>query len=166
MRNSVIIFLVSILVLAGCSEKKESSRDVTTKNEKPADVNSIQITKQDSVKNPVKDALTNPPKDQTDKTLKEPVGQETSPVEGKYTVGATSCEIVNRAKVYKVIWANGDERTLLFKAGPEKDYLIFEEQAADMDSAPVAKFLFKDWSFKSGIYRTANGKEQAVERKN
>ena len=89
---------------------------------------------------------------------------EVSPVEAKYSVGSTTCEIKNYAKVYKVTWADGTINILNLSSEGNKDQTIWIEHK-DGDNTEIARFIFNDWNFKAGTYRDAGGKESAILRK-
>ena len=88
-------------------------------------------------------------------------------VEGKYSVGKTSCTITwdERDKVYKVYWSEGIGNTTLFYKNVSPNGNIVYDEYNDTDTDYLGTFTFKNESLTRGVYTRADGKEFTVKRK-
>jgi hypothetical protein len=88
-------------------------------------------------------------------------------VEGKYSVGKTSCTIEwsTDDRVFKVYWKNGIGNTLLyFKEELPNGNLVYEEYESN-GSNYAGKFTFKDSNYNKGEYERADSEVFIVKRK-
>src|SRR5260221_1385849 len=101
-RFLLLIFLCCLNAGQGCQKQNAGDNKKDTVNVK-------QTTAGNDTKNDIKKDSRN---DTTKKTGNErienqDVSKEKSPVEAKYTVGDTKCEILRELKVYWVLWKDG-----------------------------------------------------------
>ncbi len=88
-------------------------------------------------------------------------------VEGRYTVGKTSCTIEwdTNERAYKVYWTEGIGYTMLFfKEEQPNGNMVYDEYESD-GSTYAGTFTFKDGSFRKGQYERKDGKKFNVKRR-
>lgn len=159
-----IIFLITLcfaITYTGCQKqnsgdniKQDSLKQQTTGKQQTESKTTNQETKKDTTK-----------KTGTERIDNQDVSKEKSPVEAKYTVGNTSCEIKNEMKTYWVYWKDGHKNQLKLCGGisENKDNVTWCEHT-EKDTATIAAFVFENWNHDDGVYFTANGKEIKVTR--
>ena len=88
-------------------------------------------------------------------------------VEGKYSVGKTSCTITwdERDHVDKVYWSVGTGNTTLFYKNVSPNGNIVYDEYDDTNTDYLGTFTFKNESLSRGIYTRADGKEFTIKRK-
>lgn len=88
-------------------------------------------------------------------------------VEGRYTVGKTSCTIEwdNYDKAYKVYWSEGIGYTLLFYKDELPNGNIVYEEYESSGNTYTGKFTFKDYRYQRGEYERSDGKVFTIRKR-
>jgi hypothetical protein len=88
-------------------------------------------------------------------------------VDGKYSVGETSCTIKwdFGERAYKVFWSEGIGYTLLFYDDVlPNGNIVYKEYESDGNTY-TGKFTFKDISYRRGEYERSDGKTFNVKKR-
>jgi len=86
-------------------------------------------------------------------------------VEGRYSVGETSCRIEWHVHEFRCYWAKGKGYTvLIYQKDLPNGNIVYDEYLKDWTTYS-GTFTFKNDSYLTGLYTRDDGKEFEVERK-